>query len=203
MEIPKDETMKNSPFPSLVLASILITLAILFRTAWHLGSNIEFVTTASFLAATYLGGIWAILVPFLSMVISDMFLGNTNIFIFTWSGFIFIGLADYWLIKKWERKRLVFKQTGLGILASLFFYLYTNFGVWLLDFFGMYERTMAGLIKCYAMGLPFLKFNLVGNLVFVPIAFTISEFLYNSVPLCKKIFTLYSKTKDSKIFNPS
>lgn len=196
--------MKNSPFRSLVLASILITLAILFRTAWRLGPNIEFVTTASFLAATYLGGIWVILVPFLSMVLSDIFLGNTNIFIFTWSGFVFIGLADHYLIKKWGRKRLIFKQTGLGVLAALFFYLYTNFGVWLLDFFGMYQKTLAGLIKCYIMGLPFLKFNLLGNFVLVPLAFVISELFFSVVRFGKKIFTsTFSNLKDFKIFNSS
>jgi len=180
--------MKNSQIRSLVFTIILVVLAVLFRTAWHLGPNIEFVTTASFLAATYLGGFWAVVVPLTAMVISDKIIGNTNIFIFTWSGFVFIGLIDYWLIKKLGKDRLVFKQTGIGVMASLFFYLYTNFGVWVTDFFGMYPRTLSGLIECYIMGLPFLKFNLGSNLLFVPLSFTISQFLCERGYRCKKYF---------------
>ncbi len=168
--------MKN--LKSFIFASLLVVLAVLFRTVWHLGPNIEFVTSASFLAATYLGGFWVAVVPFLAMVISDKILTNTNIYLFTWSAFVFIGLADYWLIKKWGRRKIVLKQTGLGLVAGLFFYLYTNFGVWVLDNFGMYPKTIDGLLRCYLLGLPFLRFNLLGNLVFVPLSFMISEPLY-------------------------
>jgi hypothetical protein len=171
-----------------VLASLLILLSVLFRTIWHLGPNIEFVTTASFLAATYLGGNWAVLVPLIAMIISDKLIGNTNIFIFTWSGFILIGLMDYWFIKRLGRKKIIPKQTGMGVMASLFFYLYTNFGVWFLDAFGMYPRTLTGLIECYLMGLPFLRLNLLGNLLFVPLTFTLSEFLYSRGYRWQKIF---------------
>lgn len=179
--------MRKLPLKSLIIASLLISLAVLFRTVWHFGPNIEFVTAASFLAATYLGSPWAIIVPFLTMVISDRLIGNTNIYYFTWSAFIFIGLADYLFIKKFGRQKLVLKQTGAGVTASLFFYLYTNFGVWFLDSFGMYSRDLNGLIKCYVMGLPFLKFNLIGNLILVPLTFTISEGLYGIIVSCQKL----------------
>lgn len=178
--------MKNSKIKTFIIASVLILLAILFRTHWHVGPNIEFVTTASFLAATYLGGAWAIIVPFSSMVISDKIIGNTNIYLFTWSAFIFIGLSDYLFIKKFGRRKLILKQTGMGVMASLFFYLYTNFGVWFLDSFGMYTHDLNGLIKCYFMGLPFFKFNLIGNLALIPFAFVASEIIYDMMSLWQK-----------------
>lgn len=63
----------------------------------------------------------------------------------------------------------------MGILASLWFYLWTNFGVWLLDNWGMYPRTIMGLIDAYLLALPFLRYNLISNLIFVPVSFFIVE----------------------------
>ncbi len=62
----------------------------------------------------------------------------------------------------------IVKMLALGIGSSIFFFLYTNFGWWLAT--NMYPHTWDGLIQCYIMGLPFFKNNLIGNLIFVPIA---------------------------------
>jgi uncharacterized membrane protein len=159
-------------------AGILVVLAVLFRTSWHLAPNIEFVTAASMLAATYLGAGYGLLVPLIIMFVSDSLLGNSDIFIFTWSAFILIGAANGLCFRKREAGgagRMVAAQTAFGIGATLFFYLYTNFGVWLLDGWAMYARNMSGLMQSYWMGLPFLRLQLAGNLVFVPLTFTLVE----------------------------
>lgn len=160
-------------------AIVLVGLGVLFRTAWHIAPNVEYVTTASLLAATYLGKRYALLVPFLIMVITDTLIGNTNIFIFTWSAYLTIAILGYYDIRilgaKFGKLKRVLWATKTGLFASLFFYLYTNFGVWALDSWGMYPRTLAGLIECYIMGLPFLRLNLLGNLFFVPVSFGIVE----------------------------
>lgn len=57
---------------------------------------------------------------------------------------------------------------AFGIASSFFFYLYTNFGVWL-EGWG-YPRDLGGLIDCYIKGLPFLERQLRGNLVLVPVS---------------------------------
>jgi hypothetical protein len=161
------------------LAITLVTLGIMFRTVWHLGPNVEFVTAATLISVFYLGRIWAIIVPFAIMAISDIFIGNTNIFIFTWSAYLVLGYLSY-LSNLGHLRGLakILAATGLGISASIWFYLWTNFGVWLLDSWGMYPKTLSGLISCYIMAIPFLKYNLVGNLVFVPSTFILTEALY-------------------------
>lgn len=189
--------MKN--LSKLLAAMFLILLAVLFRTTWHLGPNIEFVTTASFLAAAYLGGFWAAAVPFLAMVVSDKIISNTNIYLFTWSAFVFIGLWNYLVMEKLGKNKLILKQTGLGVIAALFFYLYTNFGVWATDMFGMYSRDFHGLVKCYLMGLPFLRFNLLGNLIFIPASFALVEFLCAIIRLWWKVVFLLM----GRIFMPA
>jgi len=99
----------------ILFAIILIALGILFRTRWHLYPNVEFVTAATLLASVYLGRKWGILVPIVIMAISDSIIGNTNIFIFTWSAYILMGIFTKG--KPWMK----------AITASLFFFVWTNF----------------------------------------------------------------------------
>lgn len=155
-----------------IFAILLIALGILFRTVWHVGPNVEFVTAATLLAVTYLGRKAGFLVPLVIMTVSDLIIGNTNIFIFTWSAYLMIGILNGALVKK---KNVVIRQTLFGVVASLFFFLWTNFGVWALDSFGMYSKDLSGLVRAYFMGLPFLRFNLIGNLVFISTSFWIVE----------------------------
>jgi hypothetical protein len=130
--------------------------------------NVEPITFATLLAGALLGGGWGLFVPLSIVAITDIFLGNSPILYFTWSAWATIGLSGLILRKsKKEKFSFGFKMTALGIGASLFFYLWTNFGVWLLG--DLYPKTFEGLVLCYIMGLPFLKLNLLGNLVIISV----------------------------------
>ena len=151
------------------IAISLIAFGVLGRTFFDLPPNVELVTLSCFLAAVYLGGAFSVLVPLGIMIVSDMTIGNNQIFIFTWTAYIVIGLSALVLRRfKVSDVNLVSASTLFAAPSSLFFYLWTNFGVW---YQGWYPLTLAGLIESYVMGLPFLKFNLVGNLIFVPLGF--------------------------------
>lgn len=154
-------------------AILLITFGVLFRffRIEFLPDfpNVEPITLAALLGGAFLGGGYALIVPLVIIVITDMALGNSAILYFTWSGFAIIGFSSLILRKsKKESFLFCFKMTGLGVAASLFFYLWTNFGVWLIS--GMYPHNWQGLLMSYIMGLPFLKLNLMGNLIIVPVA---------------------------------
>lgn len=165
-------------FNKILFAIILVGLGIASRTIWHLGENVEFVTTSALLAGAYLGLGWSITVPLAIMVITDLAIGNTNIFLFTWSGYLFISYLGYLShLRDLKRDKRIFMAAGLGVVSGIWFYLWTNFGVWLLDSFGMYPKTLSGLIAAYYYGLPFLKLNLLGNLLFVPLSFICVEFI--------------------------
>lgn len=159
----------------IIFAAILIAIAVILRTVGHIAPNIEYVTAAALLAGAYLGKKYAVFVPFVIMVLSDTLIGNTNIFIFTWSAYLLIGCLGY----LGNLRGKIIRATGVGILASVFFFLWTNFGVWALDSWGMYPRTLGGLMEAYVMGLPFLKMTLMGNLFFVPVSFVIVELAKN------------------------
>ncbi len=157
---------------NILFAVILIAAGIASRTIWHLGENVEFVTAGALLAGSYLGFGWSLGVVFFVMAITDLIIGNTNIFLFTWSAYLFIScLSNLGNLSNLSGKAKILRATGLGMVAALWFYIWTNFGVWLLDNWGMYPKTIGGLLQAYYYGLPFLKMNLLGNLFFIPISF--------------------------------
>ena len=171
---------KLSKNHKVVFASILILIGILGRTIFHIGDNIEFVTVGTLLAGSYLGGFWAFFVPLTIMAVSDLFLGNTLIFIFTWSAYLFMAL--FALAQLRSKNSLVgklFKAELVGFFSSIFFFLWTNFGVWALDSFGMYSNDLSGLIASYIMGIPFLKSNILSNLLFIPLFFVSVELVFS------------------------
>ncbi|OGG22171.1 hypothetical protein A3D03_02625 [Candidatus Gottesmanbacteria bacterium RIFCSPHIGHO2_02_FULL_40_13] len=163
--------MKNK---NLFTAILLIVLGVASRTIWHVWPNVELVTSIALISSSFLSRKWTLFVIISVMAISDMLIGNTNIFIFTWSGFLIIGNLGYLShLSNLRRGERILQATGLGVAASLWFYLWTNFGVWLLDSFGMYPRSLQGLLDAYIYAIPFFKYNLYGNLVLVPVSFTV------------------------------
>lgn len=151
-----------------IIAVCLIVFGAVTRYFLKDWPNVETVTVVSLLAGSCLGGIYALIVPLSVIALSDMSIGNNSILLFTWSAWALIGLLGLFLRKK---KKTSFKfsmqLTGMGVIASCLFFIWTNFGVWLL--FPMYPHTWQGLVQCYIMGLPFLRYSLVGNLIIVPV----------------------------------
>lgn len=148
---------------------IIFVLAFLERTVFDFGANVELVTLAMLLASVYLSRNTALKLTFLLMVATDLVIGNTRIFLFTWSAF----LLPILLFSKsiFHRQPSILKFTSYGIFSNLFFYLWSNFGVWLLDSWNMYPKTLPGLLHCYYMGLPFLRLHLASTLLFIPLGF--------------------------------
>lgn len=127
--------------------------------------NFEAVTALSLVSGSFLGGIFTPIIPLSIMFFSDLYFGNTLVYLFTWSAFILIGL--FGILVKNHSNGYIFKITGVGILSVLFFYLWTNFGWWLTS--GMYPMNFQGLIECYIAGLIFLKNQLLSVLIFTPL----------------------------------
>ena len=157
-------------------AAGLVLLALTERLWLDLGPNIELVTLAALAATFYLGKKWGIGVALVSLAISDVVLGNTPIALFTWSAYT-IGALGFSILGRFAKtaKNRVVMASVLGVGFSLWFYIWTNFGVWLTDTWGMYPHTFAGLITCYVRGLPFLKNQLLSNLIIVPVGFGLVE----------------------------
>jgi hypothetical protein len=94
------------------------------------------------------------------MVGSDLIIGNSAIFMFTWSGFALIALLG--LISRASGADYI-KFVGGGIAGVIVFFLWTNLGVMLIS--GMYDHSLAGLVQSYANALPFLRNQLISNAI--------------------------------------
>ena len=166
---------RNSKF--LLAALFLITSVIRIS---RILPNFEFVTTAMVVSASLLSKKQSLLLILAIMAATDLILGNTNIFLFTWTGFL-IPIFVIKKLKNWLKiKNLkIITPLGLGLASNIFFYLWTNFGVWFLDSWGMYPKTLPGLVSCYINGLPFLKTQAESTLIFVPLTLILINFIYS------------------------
>ena len=110
-------------------------------------------------------------------VITDFFIGFHNITFFTWGSVLIIGL-----ITKFFKHNIFFRLIG-AVSASLIFFIFSNFGVWVL---GSYGYSYEGLITCYIAAIPFYTNTLLSTLIYSAIIETILYFLKSN----KKNFIL-------------
>jgi len=68
-----------------------------------------------------------------------------------------------------RRFRAAYVVAPTVIVCSLIFFAATNFAVW--AFSGTYSADWAGLLQCYAAGLPFLKTTIAGDLLWAAVLF--------------------------------
>lgn len=92
-----------------------------------------------------------------------------------WLGLaLYTGLACYavigWRLLKATENPL--KIGGAAFLGSMVFFLWTNFVSWLRQALP-YPQTVEGLLQSYAMGLPFWRGTLTGDLAFGSILFAL------------------------------
>ncbi len=165
--------MKNTIFnkKNIVVCLSLIATAVIWRLINHqyqLAPNLEIVTTATVLAAIIIGTRAAVTVPLAAIIISDLFIGNSSIFIFTWGSFALIGLFAI-LLRRFNDNatKQIVGSLGFAISSSFIFFIITNLGVWLQ---GWYPMTFAGLSTCFTLAIPFYRTMLIGNLIIVPVS---------------------------------
>ncbi|MBC8311322.1 MAG: hypothetical protein H8E72_03385 [Candidatus Marinimicrobia bacterium] len=132
------------------------------------------------MAMGLLGGVYfknkqfAVIVPLLAMLVSDLVLGFHGTLIWVYSSIVVISLSASFLKPKMMNLGLA------SVGSSLFFFTVTNFAVWMTSAF--YPKTLTGLGACYVAGLPFLQNAVVGDLVYVGILFGAFELAKRSIP---------------------
>lgn len=142
-----------------MLVIALIIIGIILRIALH-APNFTPVAAIALFGGMYLSKKYALLIPLVLMMLSDVFVGMHNVVIFTWGGFVLTALIG---LEVRKHKGVLPILSG-SLASSLAFYIVSNFGVWLM---GWYPRTFQGLLDCYIMGLPFIR-----NFVFATLLYT-------------------------------
>jgi hypothetical protein len=131
----------------------LIVLAVLTRLIPHPPNVAPITAIALFGGSRFNDKKMAFLLPLLCMFISDIFLGFSVITPFVYLSFMMISYIGI-------NSKKISNGTILG--SSTLFFLLTNFGVWMLG----YPFTLAGLVSCYTMALPFFVNTIIGDLFF-------------------------------------
>lgn len=159
----------------------LILAAVIFRIIPHPFNITPMIAVALFAGAKFQDKKWAILIPVVSLFISDAILSYTNHYellhstiFFTYGSILLIiflgGLLN-------SGKLNIGKTIGLSLVSSLIFFIVSNFGVWL--FGNLYTLDISGLTKCFVLAIPFNKFSWLGDLFFVFALFGIYEIVAN------------------------
>lgn len=142
--------------------------------------NFEVIMIVTFLAVMLIRSPLSLLVPLVSMIASDILIGNpifvgdqmNRIVLFTYSGFAIIALVNLFNKQRlWNslghvRLKSAGLMVGLGVGFVLLYDIWTNLGWWYL----MYPHDASSLALVYTAGLPFMIYHLIsGAFTFVAI----------------------------------
>ncbi len=176
----------NLKFPVLCM---LLLLAVASRLIPHPANFAPMGAMALFGSAYFSRKYLAILLPIIATWLSDLFINNViyaqyypnftwfyDGFYWQYGTYVLIGLLGLLIFKKVNLKRVL---TG-SLVSALIFFLITNLGCWIGN--PTYPQNITGLLECYAMGIPFLKGTLLGDLFYCGILFGSFEFLKYKVP---------------------
>ena len=103
---------------------------------------------------------WLMFLPVL--LVSDALLGfyDWRLMAVVYGSFLVMGLLGTTLRKNYSYRSAVVRVIG----GSVSFFAITNFAVW--AFSSWYPHTVAGLLTCYELALPFFRSSLSGDIFF-------------------------------------
>ena len=166
--------MTKSKIQTLISYSLIILLAVVARLIPH-APNFAPIGGLALFSGFHFKKKVSLLIPLLSMFISDIFLGFHSTIFYVYVSFVLITFIGN-NIKSLKLQNLFFAS----ILSSILFFLITNFGVWLAG--SMYPKTISGLLQSYQMGLPFFRNTVFGDIIYSVSFFYgyqyISNFIY-------------------------
>ena len=129
-----------------------------------------------------LPSLWSWLIPLGAMLVSDVLLipayaaqGSASI---SWDStpFVYASFLLYAAIGRLVRPGIdsPLPLLGSALAGSVQFFVITNFASWLFVVVGgvpLYTKTLAGLIHCFAMAIPFSKGTFISDLFFTSLFF--------------------------------
>ena len=115
----------------------------------------------------------------LSLFISDCLLAlyQPHAVLGLWSLFTYSGWLMIAIVSQGFHQRASYSLTWVGV-ASVLFWLWTNFGCWLTGM--MYAKTVTGLLTCYTLALPFLAHSLLGDCIWYSVLYYGSRAFLNA-----------------------
>ena len=143
----------------------MIVLAAVLRIVPHPWNLTPIGGMALFSGAMFRNRWIAFLLPVASLFAGDVFVGFHKLMLIVY-GSIAVSIA----IGRWVGKsKTVARIGGAVFVGALQFFVITNFAFWAIG--GFYPRTVAGLVSCFAAGVPFFWNTLAGDAMYAGIFF--------------------------------
>ena len=160
--------------------------------------NVETVMVSVFLAAMLLPRHLSVITSLAIIVLSDWYLGYlpnsgnilASIVVFTYSGFLLVNIFGV-KIQNWISGKFgsgaVLKFSGAGISFALIYDIWTNFGVWFLN----YDHTLENLITVYLLGIPFMLYHMMSSvatftMIGIPVYYGLSQTVSEEIVVERK-----------------
>jgi hypothetical protein len=148
-----------------LLALSIIVLAAALRIAPHPWNFTPVGAMALFSGAVIRDRRLAFFFPLLALFAGDIFIGFHKLMPVVYASFLVSVAIGFWL----RDRRTVARISAATLFGAIQFFLVTNFAVWA---FGLsYPRTGAGLLACYAAGVPFFWNTLAGDGMYAALLF--------------------------------
>jgi hypothetical protein len=144
---------------NLAIAISLILIGISLRLAPH-PPNFAPVTALALFSGAVLPKKYGLYAALVIIILSDAIIGFHDLIAITWGCYFLFGLAGRHLIKG----QSIGRGAVVTIGASIFFFVVTNFAVWLTS--EMYPATLAGLGQAYTLAIPFFRNTLLSDVFY-------------------------------------
>lgn len=167
--------------PKMITILGIIMLAAMLRFVPNRYNITPIIAIALFGGAYFKNKKVAFIIPIITMLITDVFLGFHNTMFAVYGCFAVSVLIGIFYLKTVN----IGKVISASLLSSIIFYLVTNLAVWL--FTGMYSNDFAGLILCYERAIPFFRNSLLGDLIYSGLLFGGFAFLERYLPVLKTV----------------
>ncbi|HMD10471.1 MAG TPA: DUF6580 family putative transport protein [Candidatus Acidoferrum sp.] len=161
-----------------LLALAVIAIAAALRIAPHPWNFTPIGATALFSGAVLKDRRLAFFFPLLALFAGDVFVGLHKLMPVVYASFLLNVAIGFWL----RDRRTIARISLATLLGALQFFLVTNFAVWA---FGLsYPRNSAGLLACYAAGIPFFWSTLTGDPFYAVL-------LFGGIALAERLFPAF------------
>jgi len=156
-----------------MLAYLFIALAVLWRVILPLEANFTPLLASLLFFGSRMERKW-FWVPVALFIGCDLYLNykagypTTPDFAVTWLWYA----AMVWAGGLLRNTPSVLRVAGISLACSLSFFFISNLMVWVI-YPEMYPRTLAGLGACYVAAIPFFRSNIIGNVAYSVVFFSV------------------------------
>jgi len=155
----------------------MMVLAALTRLIPHPANFTAVLAVALFSGAKLKNKSFAVLLPLIVMMLTDLFKGFYSLMPFVYASVAITALIGIYVGRKSNPLMII----GGSLTGSVIFFLVTNAGVWSINP-QLYPQTWSGLVTCYDFAAPFFRNQIFGDLFFNFLLFGSYHLVKTKVP---------------------